>query len=230
MQVPLGLKESGINFNKGKIYISKTSPDCVAKAYLSQFQKDFFLFLRSRAEEVVPAGRMVLSFMGRTSPVAAAEVGRHQWELLAHALISMALDGLVEEERIDSFNAPYYAPCGEEVRHVIEEEVRHVIEEEVFFIVNHLEAFEIGWDRGSPDDNNAFGKHDYENNNPQHLIMSRGQLLSNTIRAMVESMLESHFGAQIMDELFRRYAHLVDHYFSTTVAKHINLVISLTRK
>ncbi|KAL8490452.1 hypothetical protein ACS0TY_025594 [Phlomoides rotata] len=221
-QVPLGLKASGINLNKGKIYISKTSPDCVAKAYLSQFQKDFFLFLRSRAEEVVPAGRMVLSFMGRTSPAAAAEVGSHQWELLAHALTSMAFDGLVEEERIDSFNAPYYAPCGEEVRHVIEEEGS--------FIVNHLEAFEIGWDGGSQDDNNAFGKHDYDNNNPQHLIMSRGQLVSNTIRAVVESMLESHFGAQIMDELFRRYAQLVDHYFSTTVAKHINLVISLTRK
>ncbi|KAL7155329.1 hypothetical protein ABFS83_03G068100 [Erythranthe nasuta] len=121
-QVPPSLDiEEGIHINKGKIYISKTSPPCVVKAYVSQFEKDFFLFLRSRAHEMVDGGRMLLSFMGRISPEASAEVGSHQWELLAHALTSMTSEGLVEEDRIDSFNAPYYAPSPQEVRNVIAE-------------------------------------------------------------------------------------------------------------
>lgn len=90
MQVPLGLDKSGKHLNKGKIYISKTSPECVVKAYLLQFEKDMWVFLRSRAAEVVAGGTMLLSFMGRASPDASAEVGSHQWELLAHALAAMA--------------------------------------------------------------------------------------------------------------------------------------------
>lgn len=87
LQVPAFIN----TLNKGKIYISKTSPNVVVKAYLSQFQKDLFIFLRSRAEEMVAGGRMVLSFMGRSSPDAAAKVGSHQWKLLAQALMSLAL-------------------------------------------------------------------------------------------------------------------------------------------
>ena len=90
MKVPSGLEKSGKHLNKGKIYISKTSPEFVVKAYLRQFKRDMLAFLRSRAVEVVAGGTMVLSFMGRTSPDASAEVGSHQWELLAHALMAMA--------------------------------------------------------------------------------------------------------------------------------------------
>ncbi|KAK4481430.1 hypothetical protein RD792_012321 [Penstemon davidsonii] len=197
--------------NKGKIYISKTSPDCVAKAYLSQFHNDFLAFLGSRAVEIVSGGGMLLSFMGRISPEAAAEVGSHQWELLAQALISMASEGLIEEEKIDSFNAPYYAPSVEEVRNVIEEEGS--------FIIKHLEAFEIGWDEGYSSDSDTN-------------ITTRGQHVAKTIRAVVESMLESHFGTLIMDHLFYRYGQLIDDYFFKTKTRpiHINLVISVTRK
>lgn len=202
--------------NTGKIYISKTSPDSVVNAYLSQFDKDWGLFLRCRAAEMVAGGKMVLSFMGRTSPDASAEVGTHQWELLAQALTTMAKQGDVEEEKIDSFNVPYYAPSPEEVRKVIEEEGS--------FIINRLEAFEIGWD-GGPVGESGVRKHEFE---PQEWC--RAKQVAKTIRAVVEPMLEVQFGKQIMDELFDRYAQLVQHYFSKTVAKHINLLISVTRK
>ncbi|KAL0325761.1 UNVERIFIED_CONTAM: Jasmonate O-methyltransferase [Sesamum radiatum] len=163
-QVPPGLcTKAGKHLNKGKIYISKTSPPSVVKAYLSQFQKDFFAFLRSRAAEMVAGGRMLLSFMGRSSPDAAAEVGTHQWELLAQALMSMAL-----ERQRQRYNVML------------------------------------------------------EN-------LSRGGQVAKTVRAVVETMLESQFGRDIMDELFRRYAELVDRYFSKTRAKHINLVLSVSR-
>ncbi|KAK6130988.1 hypothetical protein DH2020_035269 [Rehmannia glutinosa] len=213
-QVPPVLdKNSGKHLNKGKIYISKTSPDCVLKAYLYQFQKDFFDFMRSRADEMVAGGGMLLSFMGRSSSDASAEVGCHQWELLAQALMSMVPEGLVQEEEIDSLNAPYYAPSSEEVRNIIQEEGS--------FLINHLEAFEISWEGG-----NACDKHDYDDLQK----LSRGQQVAKTIRAVVEPMLVSHFGREIMDELFTRFGNLVDVYFSNTKAKHINLVISVTRK
>ncbi|XP_057794031.1 probable jasmonic acid carboxyl methyltransferase 2 isoform X1 [Salvia miltiorrhiza] len=210
-QVPVGLDHnSGKHLNKGKIYISKTSPECVVKAYLRQFEKDMFVFLRSRAAEVVPGGTMVLSFMGRASPLASAEVGTHQWELLAHALMAMAKEEVVEEEKIDSFNTPYYAASAEEVRNVIEEEGS--------FVMNYIEGLEIGWDGGSVESH-----HDFE-------VSSKAQIVTQMIRAVVEPIMESHFGSQVMDDLFRRYTQLLQHYFSKTIAKHVNLVISLTRK
>ena len=76
--------------NKGKIYLSKTSPKSVHKVYALQFQSDFLVFLRSRSEEVVPGGRMVLSLLGRSSLDPTTEESCYQWELLAQALMSMA--------------------------------------------------------------------------------------------------------------------------------------------
>ncbi|KAB2628142.1 jasmonate O-methyltransferase-like [Pyrus ussuriensis x Pyrus communis] len=90
-QVPPGLdcQAAGKALNKGKIYISKTSPQCVLEAYSLQFHKDFLLFLKSRAEEIVGGGRMVLSLMGRSSSDPSTQESCYQWELLAHALMSM---------------------------------------------------------------------------------------------------------------------------------------------
>ena len=86
-QVPAGLN------NKGKICISNSSPQCVLDAYSMQFQKDFELFLRSRAQEIVDGGRMVLTFLGRpSSDPTAAQGPFYQWELLAHALMAMVLE------------------------------------------------------------------------------------------------------------------------------------------
>ncbi|KHN00521.1 Salicylate O-methyltransferase [Glycine soja] len=57
----------GIDNNKGNIYIGSTSPSNVPRAYYEQFQKDFSVFLKCRAEEIVEGGRMVLTVMGRRS-------------------------------------------------------------------------------------------------------------------------------------------------------------------
>ncbi|GFZ10350.1 jasmonic acid carboxyl methyltransferase [Actinidia rufa] len=188
-QVPPALdSKARTPLNRGKLYISKTSPHCVLEAYLSQFEKDLFLFLKSRSEEMVPGGRMVLSFMGRRSVDPSAEESCYHWELLARALMSMASEGLVEEEKIDSFNAPYYAPCPEELKSVVKTEGS--------FVVDQLETFEIDWDGGvSSNSISEAHKTDLEK-------FSSGQRVAKTIRAVVESMLESHFGKQIMDDLF----------------------------
>lgn len=67
-QIPAGLESNARqHLNKGKVYISRSSPRSVLDAYSLQFQNDFSLFIKSRSEELVPGGRMVLSFMGRGS-------------------------------------------------------------------------------------------------------------------------------------------------------------------
>ncbi|KAA8528669.1 hypothetical protein F0562_036024 [Nyssa sinensis] len=209
-QVPPELNsKAAIPLNKGKIYISKTSQFCVLDAYSSQFQKDFSLFLKSRSEEMVPGGRMVLSFMGRRSTDPTAAESCYQWELLAEALMSMAAEGLVEEEKIDSFNAPYYAPCPEELQYEVQKEGS--------FIIDRMEAFEIDWDGGASNENS------FES-------LSRGQRVAKTIRAVVESMIECHFGRDIMDELFRRYSEIVEDHLSKNRTKYIDLVISFIKK
>ncbi|KAI3513240.1 hypothetical protein L1887_20568 [Cichorium endivia] len=208
-QVPMSLEPNvGTHLNKEKLYISKSSSASVIEAYKQQFHEDFSLFLRSRANEMISKGRMVLSFMGRMSPDPCADEACYQWELLARALMSLAFDGLVEKEMIDSFNAPYYAPSPEEVELEVEKEGS--------FVVDGVEAFEIEWDGG---DSSA-------------LKESSGDRVAKTIRAVVEPMFESHFclGAEMMDELFQRYAKMVDDCFSERILKYTNLVISFMKK
>ncbi|KAM3341781.1 putative jasmonic acid carboxyl methyltransferase 2 [Capsicum galapagoense] len=217
-QVPVGLATNArTTLNKGKLYISQTSPSDVINAYVSQFQNDFSSFLRSRSPEMVTGGRMLLSLMGRSSIDPTIEDGcYYQWELLAHALSTLVSKGLVEDEKIDSFNAPYYAPCPEDLKIAVEKEGS--------FIVNRIEAFEIGWD-ASVSSNSSTQCED-----KKILLLSMGQQVAKTIRAVVESMVENHFGNEIMDDLFSVYGDLVDDYLYKKRAVYVNLVVSLTRK
>lgn len=87
MQVPPALyDEQGRSINKGNIYISKSSPPSVSELYLRQFQEDFALFLRSRSEELIEGGRMVLILLGRRGPDHADRGNTFFWELLSRSL------------------------------------------------------------------------------------------------------------------------------------------------
>ncbi|XP_045791863.1 probable jasmonic acid carboxyl methyltransferase 2 [Trifolium pratense] len=201
-RVPNGLKdESERRLNKGKLYISKSTPNYVMEAYSQQFQNDFSCFLESRSLELIDGGRMVLTFMGRESMDPAAPYGGYHWELLAQALMTMVSEGLVEEEKVDSFNAPYYACCYEELKMVIEKEGS--------FSVDSFETYEIDWDEG--------------------IESEKGEGFARLIRAGYESLLEYHFGSHILDDLFGRYAQLVDHHFSKTKPKFLAFNISLVK-
>ncbi|KAJ4833703.1 hypothetical protein Tsubulata_018853 [Turnera subulata] len=215
-QVPPGLESnaSKVRRNKGKIYISESSPKWVVEAYYMQFQRDFSEFLRSRAEEIVGGGCMILSFMGRRSLDPTTPHSCYQWELLAQALMSMVSQGLVEEEKVDSFNAPYYAPSVEEVKLEIDKEGS--------FEISGLEDIEINWDGSMEDEDEGQAICAAE---------SCGKRVAKLIRAVVEPMLASHFGGELMmDDLFTRYGDLVDGYLSKSRTKYINLVISMVRR
>ncbi|XP_050373252.1 probable jasmonic acid carboxyl methyltransferase 2 [Argentina anserina] len=215
-QVPNGLD------NKGKCSISKSSPKCVLSAYSMQFQKDFSDFLRSRAQETVDGGRMVLSLMGRPSfDLTTEHEGTfYQFELLAQALMAMVSKGLIEEEKVNSFNMPYYTPYPEELNLVLDKEGS--------FIKDCIETFEVEWHSSGADINRNVGTFDDD----QTITSSGQRLVTNTVRAVTESILEFHFGKGIIDVLFQIFEELVSEYLSncTTTPKYTIFVISLIKK
>ncbi|KAJ0044633.1 hypothetical protein Pint_06450 [Pistacia integerrima] len=88
-KAPRLVDKDGLPLNKGKIYISKTSPPGVKEAYLAQFQQDFGLFLQSRSQEMIADGRVVLILHGRQSSDATSKENNFDWELLAEAIGNM---------------------------------------------------------------------------------------------------------------------------------------------
>ncbi|GMH17489.1 hypothetical protein Nepgr_019330 [Nepenthes gracilis] len=209
-QVPSGLDaKSGAMLNKGNIYISKTSSKAVVDAYKQQFHKDFSLFLESRAKEVIPRGHMVLSFNGRESIDPIVEECCYPGELIAQSLMSMVSKGIIQEEKVDCFNMPYYTASIQEVKTIVEDEGS--------FIINRLEAMDLYWDiDGSCEGENA--------------LLSRGERVSRMLRSLLESTLSFHFGMELMDELFGRLSDIISNYLSNIKGKFVVLILSVTRQ
>ncbi|KAI7725463.1 hypothetical protein M8C21_003291 [Ambrosia artemisiifolia] len=107
-EVPQGLENNGSN-----IYITKTSPPNVYRAYGEQFHTDF----TSTADPTTDDCCALL-------------------ELLGQSLINMMKEGLVRESDINSFNVPVYFPCEHEVRNAIEYDGSFSLENMNFFKVN----------------------------------------------------------------------------------------------
>nr|XP_043622390.1 benzoate carboxyl methyltransferase-like [Erigeron canadensis] len=209
-QVPKGLKNNTLN-----IYMGKTSPQDVFRAYGKQFQADFTKFLQMRSEEILRGGCMVLTFIGRSTDDPTSDDCCSLFGLLAQSLIDMAKEGLVRESDIRSFNMPLYFPC--------EDEVRNVIEDEGSFSLDKLTNFHVNWD---PYDT------DYTNTNDlsEPATHCHGTNTAKVLRAVTEPLLTSHFGSFIIDDLFRRYGKHVAKHLAIKKTRHFNLAISLTKK
>ncbi|KAM3743180.1 hypothetical protein ACB098_07G125000 [Castanea mollissima] len=206
-EVPKGLvSQTGEALNKGNICIAKTSPPAVFKAYLDQFQRDFTLFLKSRAEELVAGGCMVLTTMGSNKSVDPLSIR----EVVGLKLNDMVLEGLIEESKLDTFNLPYYAATMEEVKKVIDAEGS--------FTLQKLEAFKVDWDTYIKKANRGLDK------------QAREAILASDIRAVGEPILASHFGEASMEDLFRRFKEVVLDHMEKEKCVYFNLVISLKKK
>ncbi|KAJ3694635.1 hypothetical protein LUZ60_000012 [Juncus effusus] len=212
-QAPEGLesKRKDVPPNKGNIYISKTSPPKVVKLYQDQFQKDFLLFLALRFNELVSGGQMVLAFLGRKNKNILNGELSCLWSLVAEALNSMVEEGLVEEEKLDSFNLPFYAPSMEEVE--------AVITKQGLFEVVKIKMLESNWD---PDD-------DSDTDSVLDNIKS-GANFALCIRAVLEPMIVCHFGEFIIEDLFSRFASNVASHLLKEKTKLPILVLALKKK
>ncbi|XP_021624988.2 salicylate carboxymethyltransferase [Manihot esculenta] len=212
IEIDCHLVLEGIENNKGNIYISKTSPKNVFEAYLDQFQKDFSLFLCCRAKELKSKGQMILTLLGRSTSDPACNDCIQFWYLLAQSLLEISREGLIEEANVDSFNMPYYTPFSGEVVDIIGKEGS--------FEINNLNNIRLNWD---PNDND-------ENQNYAFNKNTSGKNVACHVRAASESVLVSHFGEAIIDELFLRYSRNVGEHLSQEKTKYNFVVISMTKK
>ncbi|XP_038688838.1 S-adenosyl-L-methionine:benzoic acid/salicylic acid carboxyl methyltransferase 3-like [Tripterygium wilfordii] len=206
-QVPPELtdKENPV-INKGKIFISKTSPPAMMNAYRNQFLKDFSSFLKARSEEVVSGGRMVFTFVGRRTADPSPDETCLLWDYLGLAFQDLVSQGLIEEEKLDTYNAPYYAPYIEDVRAEVENEGS--------FTLDKLEITAIPWDVFT-------GEKKYNR-------LTTARVTAKTMKAIHDSMITNHFGDGILDPLFERFIEIMA--ADTKEVEHIILAVSLIRK
>ncbi|KAH9616444.1 hypothetical protein KSS87_009414 [Heliosperma pusillum] len=201
-QVPSGLVNVyGEALNEGNICIAKTSPLGVYKAYKAQFRRDFTLFLRSRSREMVSGGRMVLVFLGSFK----SDDPDSLMELLGSTLHDMVLKGVIEQEKLDKFNMPFYNPTVEEVRQLVEAETS--------FAIHKLETFTIDWSVDSSQD-----------------LETRAKFVANSLRVVTESLLETTFTHAVMDDLFLLFETRIKERIAVKKGEYLNIVLSVTKK
>jgi hypothetical protein len=58
---------------------------------------------------------------------------------------------------------------------------------------------------------------------------TRGTYVAMSIRVVVESILASHFGGEIMDDLFERFSKKIEEYLEVENGKYTNIIISMTK-
>nr|AMJ39530.1 SABATH methyltransferase 6 [Bixa orellana] len=192
--------------NKRNINMGRTSPPNVFRAYAEQFKKDFSKFLGLRSQEIMPGGRMLLTFQGRRLADASKDT-YYMWEIMKDALLDLVAEGLVKEADVDSFNLPHYV--------AYEGEVREIIEEEGSFAIDKLESFEIILVAPEDDEKQTRSVNTH----------------TKSTRAVLESLLANHFGDAIMDSLFRRFAENMAVYLQHgQKPKAVSVVISLIKK
>ncbi|KAL2936070.1 Salicylate carboxymethyltransferase [Bienertia sinuspersici] len=196
-QVPKGIQD-----NKGNIYIARTTPPNVLKAYYDQFEKDFSTFLRCRSEEVITGGMMVLTILGRKSDEQYTKESCYEWELFANALNDMVF----EEEKLNTFNIPQYTPSATELGLIIEKEGS--------FTLDQTHVSEVNWEANENQKNKSVNHYDFVK----------------CMRSVIEPLLISHFGDTVIEELFDKYMDIVRVSMAQEKNVFINVTISLTRK
>ncbi|KAF0903101.1 hypothetical protein E2562_024577 [Oryza meyeriana var. granulata] len=172
-KAPEDLKEGRIPMYDMDEHLRLSRRAVVANAYACQFRKDFTQFLRLRAQELVPGGRMVVSLYGRCSHNPTSK-SNQAWQVVTVALNDMASRGIIDKEKLDSFYVPLYAP--------LENEVNEIINDEGSFVINKMLM------------RNPFSGMDDALVSPKIIALA--------IRAVFESTIILHFGSsqEIMDE------------------------------
>ncbi|RHN51975.1 putative salicylate carboxymethyltransferase [Medicago truncatula] len=194
----------GVDNNKGNIYLATTSPSNVFKAYYEQFHRDLSLFLKCRAQELVEGGCMVITFLVRECD----NPSSYGWELLAMALNDMVMQGIIEEEKLNTFNIPIYFPSPSEIK-------VEVLTEESF----DINGFQVS----------QVNRNDLDNCNAVDLFQM-SETLAKCARAVIEPLLISHFGEGVTEEVFNRYKNILQGGIFKEKNEATNLTITLTKK
>ncbi|KAF8018276.1 hypothetical protein BT93_H3237 [Corymbia citriodora subsp. variegata] len=210
VQPPLAVSSPrGLEENKGNICMARSSPPSVLRAYNELFQSDFSTFLESRGQELVAGGRMVLTLLGRRSDDPSSEEYRQFWELLAVDLNELVTEGLIEKEKVDSFNVPYYSPSPKELQWEVQKQGS--------FSIDCLEVFEV--------DRSVF-ETDFD---PNVVSEEAADNMVGCLRAIAQPMLVDHFGGEIINEVFKRFRAKLGDRLSKEKIAFVNIIISLKK-
>ncbi|KAM7271038.1 hypothetical protein ACFE04_030252 [Oxalis oulophora] len=170
-------KEDSPAWNKGSVTCIGGRNE-VFEAFRAQFLRDANSFFGARSLELVKNGVLVVLLPSRPDgSQPSKDPSTNGLNYVGRVLYDMAKEGLVRESLIDSFNLPIYIPTSSDLREVISN--------------NQNLSIEISEKILFP-----------------RKIMTReeSQVGSLHIRAVTESILCKHFGSEIIDEFFRRFA------------------------
>ncbi|CAL9221820.1 unnamed protein product [Arabidopsis halleri] len=215
-KVPDGLEE-----NKKNVYLRSPCPPNLYESYLNQFKNDFSTFLRMRAEETMPSGRMALTLVGRKTLDPLSKDCFKDWSLVSDSLLDLVSEGVVKESDLESFNLPYYNPD--------ESEVKEVIDNEGSFEINNFETIFgllFSYKTGRSEVKNDCDD-DVDHSRRFEVVKKR----ANLARSIIEPMLVAHFGDAIIDRLFEKYIYHAGRRYDTLRNKPtVNFFVSLARK
>lgn len=206
-RVPIEIKDKqSRSWNGKRVFISKDGPMEVAEAYLAQFQKDFSSFLIARAQEIVKGGCMFIYLSGRHTgdprdQGASGVIG----DTLEAAFNDMLSQGLIEVEKLCSFNLPFFAPCAEELIAEFEQEGSFIVKR-ILFLSGVVEKV------------NCQSYMDVEN---MDQCQSFGKMVAKQFRAILEGLITDHFGGEIVDSLFERFAERASENISKLLKSNI---------
>ncbi|CAI9753597.1 unnamed protein product [Fraxinus pennsylvanica] len=180
-QVPKEVtNRKSLAWNNGRIYHIHAREE-VTKAYSMQHAMDMTNFLSARAEEVVPGGLVAIVVPARPNGTPHAQViFNMMFDLLGSSLMELSKKGLIDEERVDSFNIPAYCTCPQELE--------AVIQKNGCFSIERMKSLSTVI---APD------------------TRHRPQDVSLSIRAITEELIREQFGAEILDELFHLFTNKV---------------------
>ncbi|KAJ4847530.1 hypothetical protein Tsubulata_003954 [Turnera subulata] len=178
-------------WNKDSIHCTGFSKE-VADAYSTQFQKDMDSFLNARAQELVGGGLMILMILGLPDGLLCSQTSvGASYDILGSCLTDMAKLGLISEDKVRAFNLPIY--------HTTSKELKALLERYTFFSVERID-----WQPS------------YDKNTPLNV-----QSYTSSVRAFMEELIKQHFGEEIIDSVFERFAEKLAANYLDFLDKHI---------
>nr|QTZ19693.1 SABATH methyltransferase 1 [Bixa orellana] len=122
------------------------------------------------------------------------------------------MQGLIEEEKLESFNIPQYTPSPTEVKSEVLQEGS--------FSIDRMDVTEVNW--------NVY--HNELNLQGDAIYQDGGYNVAQCMRAVAEPLLVSHFGEGIIEEVFCRYREIITDRMSREKTEFVNVIVALTKK
>ncbi|CAM8942839.1 unnamed protein product [Rhodiola kirilowii] len=166
-------------WNKGRVHYAGGC-EAVVEAHAAQFGRDMDKFLKARGEEIVSGGMLVLISIGCPDDRPHICLANSLlFELLGSVLLDMAKRGLVDEDKVDSFNLPVYA--------VKPKEIQAAVERNGSF---KLETMDL---------------HGFASTMIRTPTLTKWKMNHSHMRAGFEPLIANHFGQGIIDDLFELF-------------------------